>query len=109
MAPAPPAGDAPWHTVTLRVPFQSAEHARIALQVVQVDRELQPRAVKRDLALDGAVLVVTFTTLTVRLARLTLNAFLDNLDLVIRTLSEFGDAAAATPPKPDRAPAPAPA
>lgn len=33
----------------------------------------------------------TFSTLTLRLARLTLNAFLENVDLVARTLMEFGD------------------
>lgn len=32
-----------------------------------------------------------FQTLTVRLARLTLNAFLENVDLVVRTIEEFGD------------------
>lgn len=33
----------------------------------------------------------TFKTLTVRLSRLTVNAFLENVDLVIRTLEEFGE------------------
>ena len=33
----------------------------------------------------------TFKTLTVRLSRLTVNAFLENVDLVIRTLGEFGE------------------
>ena len=35
----------------------------------------------------------TFTTLTVRLARLTLNAYLENVDLVARTILEFGEEA----------------
>jgi EKC/KEOPS complex subunit PCC1/LAGE3 len=39
----------------------------------------------------------TFNTLTVRLARLTVNAFLENVDLVIRTLGEFGEEAARGP------------
>ena len=33
----------------------------------------------------------TFYTLTVRLARLTLNSFLENIDLVVRTISQFAD------------------
>jgi len=33
----------------------------------------------------------TFNTLTVRLARLTLNAFLENVDLVVRTIEHFGE------------------
>ena len=32
----------------------------------------------------------TFRTLTVRLARLTVNAFLENVDLVVRTVELFG-------------------
>jgi EKC/KEOPS complex subunit PCC1/LAGE3 len=34
-----------------------------------------------------------FETSTVRLARLTANSFLENIDLVIRTLGEFGEEA----------------
>ena len=33
----------------------------------------------------------TFSTMTVRLARLTLNAFLENVDLVVRTIAHFGE------------------
>ncbi len=33
----------------------------------------------------------SFETLTVRLARLAVNSFLENVDLVARTLAEFGD------------------
>jgi len=83
-----------WHTITARVPFLSAEHASIAQRTIQVDKELQPHAVKRTLVVEGDVLVATFSTLTLRLARLTLNSFLENVDLVARTLLEFGDHAA---------------
>jgi len=83
-----------WHTVTIRVPFASKEHATIAKDVISVDRELQAHAVKRSMIVEGDELVTTFQTLTVRLARLTLNAFLENVELVIRTLDEFGSDAA---------------
>lgn len=33
----------------------------------------------------------TFYTLTIRLARLTLNSFLENVDLVVRTIAQFAD------------------
>jgi len=58
---------------------------------IDVDRELQPQAVKRELSVDGNKLVAKFDTLTVRLARLTVNAFLENVDLVVRTLETFGE------------------
>ncbi|KAG8748094.1 hypothetical protein FRC10_008827 [Ceratobasidium sp. 414] len=83
-----------WHSMAVRVPFLSAEHAYIAQRTIQVDKELQPHAVKRTLTVEGDVLVATFSTLTLRLARLTLNSFLENVDLVARTLAEFGDHAA---------------
>ncbi|KAH9903061.1 Pcc1-domain-containing protein [Cubamyces lactineus] len=89
--------DSQWHTITIRIPFASEKHANIAKQVIDVDRELQPEVVKRTLAVEGNELVATFTTLTVRLARLTSNAFLENVDLVVRTIGEFGEDAERVP------------
>ncbi|KAH7341963.1 transcription factor Pcc1-domain-containing protein [Rhizoctonia solani] len=86
--------DNKWHTITVRVPFLSPAHASIAQRTIQVDKELQPHAVKRTLTVEGDVLLATFSSLTLRLARLTLNGFLENVDLVSRTLMEFGDHAA---------------
>ncbi|XP_006459100.1 hypothetical protein AGABI2DRAFT_191161 [Agaricus bisporus var. bisporus H97] len=86
-----------WHSVTIKVPFASSKHALIAKQVIDVDRELQPQAVKRDLSVDGNNLIASFDTLTVRLARLTVNAFLENVDLVVRTIEGFGEDAEKPP------------
>ncbi|KAG8970581.1 hypothetical protein FRC03_006710 [Tulasnella sp. 419] len=80
-----------WHKLTLRVPFASEAHANIAKRVIDVDKELQADAVKRSMQVEGEVLVVTFYTLTVRLARLTINSFLENIELVVRTIGEFAD------------------
>jgi len=84
-----------WHTVTVRVPFFSHEHALIAKKAIEVDKERQPKVVKRTLEVDGETLVATFSTLTVRLTRLVLNAFLENVELVVRTLEAFGEDAPA--------------
>jgi len=83
----------PWHTITVKIPFASSKHADIARRVLQVDAELQPQFVKKTLTTEGDLLVASFSTLTIRLARLTLNSFLENLDLVTRTLGEFADEA----------------
>ncbi|KZT53241.1 transcription factor Pcc1, partial [Calocera cornea HHB12733] len=80
----------------IRIPFASAEHANIAQRVIDVDKELQPKVVRRILEVEGTELVATFTTLTVRLARLATNSFLENLDLVLRTLEAFAPEANAT-------------
>ncbi|KAH0585288.1 hypothetical protein H2248_008529 [Termitomyces sp. 'cryptogamus'] len=87
------AQESDWHKVTLEIPFVSHRHALFAKQTIEVDAELQPQAVRRTLEVKDNVLIATFTTLTVRLARLTTNAFLENVDLVVRTLAEFGEEA----------------
>ncbi|KAL0954513.1 hypothetical protein HGRIS_003480 [Hohenbuehelia grisea] len=87
-----------WHTTTVRIPFASPKDAMIAKQVIEVDAELQPQAVKRMLSVEDDVLVAVFETLTIRLARLTVNAFLENVDLVVRTITTFGADAAQRPP-----------
>ncbi|KAG6813940.1 hypothetical protein H0H92_005194 [Tricholoma furcatifolium] len=84
---------ADWHKVTLEIPFASHKHATFAKQTIEVDAELQPQAVQRTFEVKDNVLVATFNTLTVRLARLTTNAFLENVDLVVRTFAEFGEEA----------------
>lgn len=85
-----------WHRTTIRIPFLSESHARIALNVIEVDKERQPDAVKRSLAVEGKELVAIFDTLTVRLARIVVNAYLENVHLVVRTLEAFSDDAATT-------------
>ncbi|KAG6856885.1 hypothetical protein H0H87_012465 [Tephrocybe sp. NHM501043] len=87
------AAQSDWHNITLEIPFASHKHALFAKQTIEVDAELQPQAVRRTLGVKDNVLVATFSTLTVRLARLTTNAFLENVDLVVRTLAEFGEEA----------------
>ncbi|PPQ83458.1 hypothetical protein CVT25_007049 [Psilocybe cyanescens] len=85
--------DSDWHTINIEIPFASNKHALIVKQVIEVDAELQPHAVKRELSVRDDKLIATFRTLTVRLARLTLNGFLENVDLVVRTIEVFGEGA----------------
>jgi len=82
-----------WHQLTVKIPLTSSRHANIVKKVIEVDSELQPHAVKRDLVVEDTMLIATFSTQTIRLARLTVNSFLENVDLVIRTLGEYGDEA----------------
>jgi len=89
-----------WHKISVRIPFANSKHADIAKQVIEVDRELQPQAVKRELSVEGDVLVASFSTLTVRLARLSLNSFLENVDLVVHTISQFANDAEHPPMPP---------
>ncbi|KAK1231583.1 hypothetical protein PQX77_005317 [Marasmius sp. AFHP31] len=86
-----------WHTVSVQIPFSSEKHALIAKRSIEVDPELQAHAVKRTITVEGNMLHGEFTTLTIRLARLTVNAFLENVDLVVRTIAEFGQEAEQQP------------
>lgn len=79
------------HDLTIQIPFLSEDHAQLARQVLQVDQELSAGAVKRTIDVQGNILTVSFSILTVRLTRLTLNSFLENLDLITRTLDTFAD------------------
>jgi len=79
-----------YYVSSVEIPFASPKHASIAKQAIEVDAELSPQAVKRELSVQDNKLIATFHTLTVRLARLTLNAFLENVDLVVRTINQFG-------------------
>jgi len=97
---------------TVEIPFASHKHATIAKQAIDVDAELNSKAVKRTLVVEDEVLKAyavlvpscsdnilnihynrTFETLTVRLARLTINGFLENIDLVARTLEQYAEEA----------------
>lgn len=42
---------------TIEIPFASSKHALIAKQVIEVDSELQPHAVNRDLAVEDEKLI----------------------------------------------------
>ena len=45
------------HLSDLRIPFASPKHAMIAKQVIEVDAELQPHAVKRTLSVEDNILI----------------------------------------------------
>lgn len=80
----------------MTISFGTAYHALIAKRVIEVDPERQPHAVKRTLTVEDNVLVAKFFLLTVRLARLVANSYLEAVELVTRTLEAFGDDAAAS-------------
>ncbi|KAF8339566.1 uncharacterized protein EI90DRAFT_2907177, partial [Cantharellus anzutake] len=80
----------------IRVPFLTADHALIAKRAIEVDPERQPHLAKRTLTVEGNVLVAKFSLMTVRLARLVSNSFLESVELVARTLEAFGDDAEAS-------------
>lgn len=62
---------------TVRIPFLSSDHAKIAKDVIGVDRELQAHAVKREMIVEDDELVVyVFFTLPPHAKRLVSYKFL---------------------------------
>ncbi|EIW71225.1 hypothetical protein TREMEDRAFT_67629 [Tremella mesenterica DSM 1558] len=82
-------GPSTWHTVTLKIPFYTSQHAQIAKKVLQVDKEQNAQLVERQLEVEENILVVTYKTATVRLLRLATNSFLSSAELISRAMSEF--------------------
>jgi len=76
---------------SLKIPFPSPVLASQALQILSPDKELREDQVKRTLSIDGTDLRVKFECVSARMARVSVNAFLENLDLVVSSMSELGE------------------
>lgn len=76
--------------VCVRIPFPSGALAEIALRSLQPDGEVKPDQVSRMLSLDDCNLVVDFESSSVRNARVSLQAFFDNVEVIIRAMDELG-------------------
>lgn len=78
------------YTFTTKVPFSSAADAEAVCATLSVDNELQPDKVTKKLSVEGNELVAEFSATETRLLRAAVAAFLDLLNLSIRTLEKFG-------------------
>ncbi|WVQ83270.1 hypothetical protein IAT38_005409 [Cryptococcus sp. DSM 104549] len=81
--------DSSWHTVSLRIPFRTQDHAVIAHRALDVDREQNGSLVHREMKVEGDTLIINYAAATIRLLRLSTNSFLSSADLVLRTMSSF--------------------
>lgn len=78
-------------TVALSIPFPSEELADIAKQALEPDSEVKPLEVQRKFIVEGQILKVEFTCVSARMARVSLQAFFDNIEVIIRTMLELKD------------------
>ncbi|GAA5858852.1 hypothetical protein JCM8547_005013 [Rhodosporidiobolus lusitaniae] len=79
-----------WHTVSLALPFPSSANATLVKRVTEVDRVLKPSELERTLVVEGNNLVATFRARTVSQARVALDHFLSDVQLVVQTMHKFG-------------------
>ncbi|CAH4029602.1 unnamed protein product [Pieris brassicae] len=73
--------------VSLNIPFSTNDHARIAYDVINVDKEL--KNVFRSLAVEDSNLIIHFEGDDYKILRLSVNGLLQNLSLVTKTISLF--------------------
>ncbi|KAM6143714.1 EKC/KEOPS complex subunit LAGE3 [Erethizon dorsatum] len=74
----------------LSVPFPTPLDAEIVLGSLAPDAEPHPGAIGKELTASGSTLAVRWTAQDVRLLRVSVLSFLEQLSLVVRTMQRFG-------------------
>lgn len=74
----------------LEVNYGSKRKADIVYLALNVDKELQPDKVKRDISVSDGKLFVHFEAVEARFLRASFSAFVDVLTLATKTIEEFG-------------------
>jgi EKC/KEOPS complex subunit PCC1/LAGE3 len=62
-----------------------------ALQILSPDKELKEDLVKRTLSVEGNELHADFECVSARMARVSVNSFLENAELVVSSMGELGE------------------
>ena len=76
--------------LTLRVPFQSPLEADMARRSLLPDAQCHQGLIWKEFAVNGSDLLVRWTAEDLASIRLSMNAFLDQLSLVIRNIQSLG-------------------
>lgn len=79
------------HTIVLEIPFPSARLADIARQALSPDSEIKPGQVEKTLVVTGPALKVTINADSARMARVSLQAFIDNIEVIVRAMDELAE------------------
>ncbi|KAF5184799.1 transcription factor [Thalictrum thalictroides] len=81
----------PWEfSSDLEVDYGTDEYAHMVYSALDVDKELQPDKVKRQMSVSEGKLIVHFEAVEARFLRASYSSFLDILTLATKTLEEFG-------------------
>jgi EKC/KEOPS complex subunit PCC1/LAGE3 len=73
----------------INIPFLNSNHAKIAYNSLIVDKEPRKELINKKLYLEGDCLKVTWCSKEARILRVSINSFLDHLNLVIKTIDQF--------------------
>lgn len=75
--------------MVVKVPFPSSRLAHIAKQSLEPDSEVKPSEVSKIFEVNEQELSITFTCASIRMARVSLQSFFDNLEVVVRAMYEL--------------------
>ncbi|XP_071929385.1 uncharacterized protein [Coffea arabica] len=75
--------------IDLEVNYESERKVRIVYSALDVDKELQPDKVKREMSVSDGKLFVHFEAVEPRFLRASFSAFVDVLTLATKTIDEF--------------------
>ncbi|KAF9346935.1 hypothetical protein BGX34_003518 [Mortierella sp. NVP85] len=75
--------------LTLRIPFPSSRLAKIAADVLDVDKDLKPEVSRRDISTQDNILTLDFQTSTLKLLRTVVNSSLEMAQMVVNTMGSF--------------------
>jgi len=76
---------------SLKIPFPTPLLASQAFQILSPDKELKENLVAKTLSVEGAELHATFECVSARTARVSVNFFLESVDLVLNSMAELGE------------------
>lgn len=74
----------------VKVQFRNRENAEIAKNTLIVDVEPRKNLVSRSLKVVGTCLLVSWTAKEARILRTSVNAFFENIILIVQTIEQFG-------------------
>ncbi|GJJ73561.1 EKC/KEOPS complex subunit PCC1/LAGE3 [Entomortierella parvispora] len=75
--------------LALRIPFPSPRLAKIAADVLDVDKDLKPEVSRRTISTEENILLLDFQTSTLKLLRTMVNSSLEMVQLVVNTMGAF--------------------
>ncbi|XP_020600013.1 uncharacterized protein LOC110039325 [Phalaenopsis equestris] len=78
------------YSCDLEVDYKSQDHAAIVYAALDVDKELQPDKVKRQISVSDGKLKVRFEAVEARFLRATFSSFVDLVILATKIIEEYG-------------------
>ncbi|KAK3844063.1 MAG: transcription factor Pcc1-domain-containing protein [Linnemannia gamsii] len=74
---------------TLQIPLPSPRLAKIAADVLDVDKDLKPEVSRRLISTQDNILTLDFQTSTLKLLRTVVNSSLEMVQMVVSTMASF--------------------